>query len=191
MAEAGEVESIDDTRLRHMSKDDQALAKLGYKSECSVMCMTIAVSVAELVSAFPTSGGLYSASAFLVPKRFKAPVGFLVGWLSILGQIAAVASAEFALSQMIWSAHTISQGGNQSATKLQIVGTFGVLLIIHGLMNSVATSIMAKLTRGFIFFNLGATLTIISALLLSGPPRQSFDYVFTRSSIGLVGIQRL
>ncbi|POW17353.1 hypothetical protein PSTT_00751, partial [Puccinia striiformis] len=226
MAEAGEVESIDDTRLRHMSKDDQALAKLGYKSEfkrefgyfgtlsfafsvvglsscvtstfntpfltagpaavvwCwligSVMCMTIAVSVAELVSAFPTSGGLYSASAFLVPKRFKAPVGFLVGWLSILGQIAAVASAEFALSQMIWSAHTISQGGNQSATKLQIVGTFGVLLIIHGLMNSVATSIMAKLTRGFIFFNLGATLTIISALLLSGPPRQSFDYVFTK-----------
>ncbi|KAA1088499.1 hypothetical protein PGT21_009085 [Puccinia graminis f. sp. tritici] len=226
MEEAVEAENMEDKKLRHMSKDDQALAKLGYKSEfkrefgyfgtlsfafsvvglsscvtstfntpflsagpaaviwCwligSVMCMTIAASVAELVSAFPTSGGLYSASAFLVPKRFKAPVGFLVGWLSILGQIAAVASAEFALSQMIWSAYTISQDGNYSPTKLEIVGVFGILLIIHGLMNSVATRIMAKLTRTFIFFNFGGTFAIILALCLSGPPKQSFEYVFTK-----------
>ncbi|EFP77225.2 uncharacterized protein PGTG_03181 [Puccinia graminis f. sp. tritici CRL 75-36-700-3] len=226
MEEAVEAENMEDKKLRHMSKDDQALAKLGYKSEfkrefgyfgtlsfafsvvglsscvtstfntpflsagpaaviwCwligSVMCMTIAASVAELVSAFPTSGGLYSASAFLVPKRFKAPVGFLVGWLSILGQIAAVASAEFALSQMIWSAYTISQDGNYSPTKLEIVGVFGILLLIHGLMNSVATRIMAKLTRTFIFFNFGGTFAIILALCLSGPPKQSFEYVFTK-----------
>jgi len=225
MEESAQVESLEERKMRHMSKDDQALAKLGYKSEfkrefgyfgtlsfafsvvglsscvtstfntpfnsagpaaviwCwligSVMCMTIAASVAELVSAFPTSGGLYSASAFLVPKRYKAPVGFLVGWLSILGQIAGVASAEFALSQMIWSAYSISQSGNYSASKLQIVGVFGVLLLIHGLMNSVATSIMAKLTRSFIFFNFGATFTIILALVLSGPPKQTFQFVFT------------
>ncbi|PLW57064.1 hypothetical protein PCANC_01934 [Puccinia coronata f. sp. avenae] len=223
--DADDAESLQENRLRHMSKDDQALAKMGYKSEfkrefgyfgtlsfafsvvglsscvtstfntpfqsagpaavvwCwligSVTCMTIAVSVAELVSAFPTSGGLYSASAFLVPKKYKAPVGFLVGWLSILGQIAGVASAEFALSQMIWSAYSISQNGSYEASKLQIVGVFAVLLIIHGMMNSVATSIIAKLTRSFIFFNFGATFTIILALCLSGPPKQTFEYVFT------------
>ncbi|KNZ59405.1 hypothetical protein VP01_173g8 [Puccinia sorghi] len=225
MEESAHVKGLEERKIGHMSKDDQTLAKLGYKSEfkrefgyfgtlsfafsvvglsscvtstfntpfnsagpaaviwCwvigSVMCMTMAASVAELVSAFPTSGGLYSASAFLVPKRYKAPVGFLVGWLSILGQIAGVASAEFALSQMIWSAYSISQTGNYSASKLQIVGVFGVLLLIHGLMNSVATSIMAKLTRSFIFFNFGATFTIILALGLSGPPRQTFQSVFT------------
>lgn len=219
-------ESMEDKKLRHMSKDDQALARLGYKSEferefgylgtlsfafsvvglsscvastfntpmlsagpasvvwCwligSIMCMFIAASVAELVSAFPTSGGLYSASAFLVPKKFKASVGFLVGWLSILGQIAAVASPEFALSQMIWSAYSISQDGQHSASKLELVGVFGALLLIHGLMNSIATKAIAKLTRFFILFNFGATFTIIIALLLSGPPKQTLEYVFTK-----------
>ncbi|KAA1114433.1 hypothetical protein PGT21_008859 [Puccinia graminis f. sp. tritici] len=34
MEEAVEAENMEDKKLRHMSKDDQALAKLGYKSEC-------------------------------------------------------------------------------------------------------------------------------------------------------------
>ena len=37
--------------------------------------MTLGLSIAELCSAYPTSGGLYSASAFLVPQKYKAPVG--------------------------------------------------------------------------------------------------------------------
>jgi hypothetical protein len=32
--DADDAESLQENRLRHMSKDDQALAKMGYKSEC-------------------------------------------------------------------------------------------------------------------------------------------------------------
>lgn len=38
------------------------------------MCFTLGASIAEIVSAFPTCGGLYSASALLVPKKHRARV---------------------------------------------------------------------------------------------------------------------
>jgi hypothetical protein len=53
----------------------------------AVMCFALAASIAEIVSAFPTSGGLYTASAQLVPRKYRAPVGWIVGWLNILGMI--------------------------------------------------------------------------------------------------------
>jgi len=59
----------------------------------------------------PSSGGLYTASALLVPKAYRAPVGFVVGWLNLLGQIAGAASTEFGLAQMIWAAYSISKDG--------------------------------------------------------------------------------
>lgn len=40
----------------------------------SCMCFTLGASIAEIVSAFPTCGGLYSASALLCPKRHRARV---------------------------------------------------------------------------------------------------------------------
>ncbi len=43
----------------------------------AIGCCFIAASIAELVSAYPTSGGLYSASCYLVPKKYRAPVGYV------------------------------------------------------------------------------------------------------------------
>lgn len=43
-------------------------------------------SIAEIVSAFPTCGGLYTASAQLCPPKHRAIVGWFVGWLNVLGE---------------------------------------------------------------------------------------------------------
>lgn len=145
----------------------------------SIMCFTLAISVAELVSAFPTSGGMYTASALLVPKKYRAPVGFLVGWLNLIGQVAAVASPEFALSQMIWSAYTISTGDEFTPSKVQTVGLFASLLILHGAINSLNTRLLARITRSFVFINLFTTFAVILAFLTSGKPHHDLEYIFT------------
>jgi hypothetical protein len=92
------------------------------------MCFALAASIAEIVSAFPTSGGLYTASAQLVPRKYRGRVGWIVGWLNILGefdlvrreianfgiligQIAGVSSVEFGLANMIWAAVVIARVG--------------------------------------------------------------------------------
>ena len=63
-----------------------------------------------------------------------AEVGWLVGWLNTLGQIAGIASTEFGLSEMIWAAVVVAKDGNFEVTSSKVVGLFAVLLIIHGIL---------------------------------------------------------
>ncbi|KAF9512453.1 hypothetical protein BS47DRAFT_1382962 [Hydnum rufescens UP504] len=131
----------------------------------SCMCFTLGTSIAEIVSAFPTAGGLYTASARLVPPQHRPLVGWIVGWLNMLGQVAGISSTEFGLSQMIWAAVVIGKNGHYSPSSGQVVGLFVGLLIVHGILNSVATKYLARFTSVFVFINVGTTILIIIVLL--------------------------
>jgi amino acid permease (GABA permease) len=146
----------------------------------ATMCFTLGASIAEIVSAFPAAGGLYTASAKLVPKKHRPIVGWLVGWLNILGQVAGMSSTEYGLSEMIWAAVVVAKDGNYEITAGKTVGLFIVLLIIHGILNSLATRHLATLTKGFVFVNLGASALIIIVLLAttSRHDMHSASYVF-------------
>ncbi|KAG5728278.1 hypothetical protein E4T56_gene19118 [Termitomyces sp. T112] len=150
------------------------------------MCFTLGSSIAEIVSAFPTCGGLYTASAQLSPKRYRAKVGWVVGWLNILGQIAGVSSTEFGLSNMIWAAVVVGKGGDYEVTQAQVVGLFAGLLVIHGILNSLATRQLAHLTTGFVFVNLGTTLLIIIVLLATTPRAEIHAASYVFGSAGVV-----
>ncbi|EGO20408.1 hypothetical protein SERLADRAFT_453070 [Serpula lacrymans var. lacrymans S7.9] len=130
----------------------------------SCMCFTLGSSIAEIVSAFPTCGGLYTASAQLCPKSHRAVVGWIVGWLNILGQVAGLSSTEFGLANMIWAAVSITNP-NMTITPGKTVGLFTALLFVHGALNSLATRHLALFTRFFVFINLGATVVIVIVLL--------------------------
>ncbi|KAJ7452146.1 APC amino acid permease [Mycena galericulata] len=149
------------------------------------MCFTLGSSIAEIVSAFPTCGGLYTASAQLTPVKYRAIVGWVVGWLNILGQIAGVSSTEFGLSGMILAAVVIGQDGDFEVTAGKTVGLFAGLLVVHGLLNSLATRHLARFTQYFVFINLGATALIIITLLATTPRSEmhSASYVFGSAGI--------
>jgi amino acid permease (GABA permease) len=151
----------------------------------ATMCFTLGASIAEIVSAFPAAGGLYTASANLVPKKHRPIVGWLVGWLNILGQVAGMSSTEYGLSEMIWAAVVVAKDGNYKITSGKIVGLFVVLLIIHGILNSLATRHLASLTKGFVFVNLGASALIIIVLLATTgrSDMHSASYVFGSEGI--------
>lgn len=57
--------------------------------------------VAELVSAYPTAGGMYYVTKHVVPKDRVAPWAWIVGWCNFLGQAGGVASLAYTISQMI------------------------------------------------------------------------------------------
>ena len=63
-----------------------------------------------------------------------AEVGWLVGWLNTLGQVAGISSTEYGLSEMIWAAVVIAKDGNYEVTSGKIVGLFAALLIVHGIL---------------------------------------------------------
>ncbi|EKM52668.1 uncharacterized protein PHACADRAFT_198715 [Phanerochaete carnosa HHB-10118-sp] len=152
----------------------------------SCMCLALAASVAEIVSAFPTCGGIYTASANLCPPRLRPVVGWIIGWLSVLAQIVGLSSAEFGLTNMIWAAVVIAKDGNYDVTAGKVVALCTGLLIVHGSLNSLATRHLARLTSGFVFINLGATLIIVIVLLAMTPRHEMHSASSVFGSEGVV-----
>lgn len=65
------------------------------------MAMCIGSSVAELVSAYPTAGGMYFVTKHVVPKEQVAIFSWVQGWCNLLGQTAGVSSVVYTVSQML------------------------------------------------------------------------------------------
>ena len=61
-------------------------------------------TVAELVSAYPTAGGMYFVTKHVVPPEHVAFWAWIVGWCNFLGQTAGVTSVAFSVSQMMLAA---------------------------------------------------------------------------------------
>ncbi|KAF7986306.1 hypothetical protein HWV62_35262 [Athelia sp. TMB] len=151
----------------------------------SCMCLTLGASIAEIVSAFPTCGGMYTAAGRLVPLKHRPIVGWVIGWTSVLAQVAGLSSTEFGLANMIWSAVGVAYDGNYNVTSGKVVGLFTGLLIVHGLLNSFATRHLAMFTRYFVFINIGTTIVIIIVLLATTPRSEMHpaSYVFGTAGI--------
>ncbi|KAI0078389.1 APC amino acid permease [Panus rudis PR-1116 ss-1] len=146
------------------------------------MCFTLGISILHVI-ALPS---MYTASAQLCPPRHRAIVGWVVGWLNILGQIAGLSSTEFGLANMIWAAVVIAKDGDYVVTQGKVVGLFAGLLVFHGLLNCLATRYLAKLTTSFVFVNLGATALIIIVLLAMTPRSEMHPASYVFGSAGIV-----
>ncbi|KAL2014095.1 hypothetical protein VTN00DRAFT_1620 [Thermoascus crustaceus] len=67
----------------------------------SCMALCIGSSVAELVSAYPTAGGMYFVTKHVVPEDQVAIFSWIQGWCNLLGQTAGVSSVAYTVSQMM------------------------------------------------------------------------------------------
>src|SRR6476659_8010435 len=63
----------------------------------AVMTLTVAASLAELASGYPTAGALYHWSALLGGSGW----GFLTAWLNTLGQFAITAGIDYGLAEFL------------------------------------------------------------------------------------------
>ncbi|KZS91098.1 amino acid permease [Sistotremastrum niveocremeum HHB9708] len=131
-------------------------------------CLAIASSVAELISAYPTAGGIYTTTAFVVPPRYRASVSFVAAWITVVGQLAAPAGVNFALSQMIFAAVTIATDGSFVASTGQILGLYVGLNVATGLINSLPTKALHRLSMSYVFINIFTTLACIIAIPAAG-----------------------
>jgi amino acid transporter len=74
----------------------------------SIMAFCIGSSVAELVSAYPTAGGMYFVTKFVVPKDQVPIFSWIQGWCNLLGQTAGVSSVAYTVSQMLLAAASMN-----------------------------------------------------------------------------------
>lgn len=143
-------------------------------------CYTIALSVAELVSAYPTSGGLYFTCKYLTPERWVPEVSWLCGWLNLLGQVAGAASTEYGCAQLLLAAVAMSDDFNgYLPTDRQTVGVMAAITVFHGALNSLRTSALEKITKTYVIFHFGVLIACCITLLVMCDNKRSSSYVWT------------
>ncbi|KIW16053.1 hypothetical protein PV08_06104 [Exophiala spinifera] len=142
-------------------------------------CMCIACSVAELVSAYPTCGGLYYTVSRLAPSEWVPSISWVTGWINLLGQVAGVASSEYGSAQLLLAAVSIGRDFNWFPTTNQTVGVMAALTVLCGLVNSLSTYWMEKMTKTYVIFHFAVLISCAIALLAKTENKHDASYVFT------------
>src|SRR6266436_3579271 len=91
---------------------------LGWPLVC-LFSMTVALSMAQIASAFPTAGGLYHWAAILGGKGW----GWTTAWCNLVGLITVVAAVNAGTYDFLLGAFPWRTGGHAEAIKMFGVGT--------------------------------------------------------------------
>ncbi|MGZ3442156.1 MAG: amino acid permease [Polyangia bacterium] len=127
----------------------------------SVMTLFVAISLAELASAYPTAGALYHWASILGGPR----VGWWTAWLNLIGQVAVIAGVDYAFADFLREA----LGVGDDAPHLHTLGIYGVVLVSHALLNHVGIRLVTALNELSAWYHLVGTALLVGALALWAP----------------------
>lgn len=136
--------------------------------------------MAELVSAYPTSGALYFTCKYLAPDRWVPEVAWICGWLNLIGQIAGAASTEYGCAQLLLAAVSMAQDfEGYVPTDRQTVGVMAALTAFHAALNSMNTAFLEKITKTYVIFHIAVLVACCITLLVMCKPKSSSEVVWT------------
>lgn len=103
----------------------------------------------------------------------------MTGWLNLLGQVAGVASSEYGAAQMLLAAVSMSRNFKYTITTDTTVGVMAALTVITGVVNSLSTYWMEKMTKFYVIFHVCVLVACAIALLALTEDKHDATYVFT------------
>ncbi|KAA8650569.1 amino acid permease [Aspergillus tanneri] len=128
-----------------------------------IFIQCVALSMAELCSAMPTSGGLYYAAAVLAPPKYGPFAAWITGWSNWIGQITAAPSVDYSLAAMILASGSITNP-SYVPTSWQTFVLTALVMILHAAISSMPTKWVAQFNSYGSTFNMLALIAVIIAI---------------------------
>jgi amino acid transporter len=139
----------------------------------SVFIMIIGLTMSELVSSMPTSGGIYYWASKLGGPR----AGFFTGWLNLIGLIAVTASVAYGCATFF--EFTFLEWGWYGAFSLNRVFLyFLVILAVISLLNIFSSHLLAVLNNISVWWHVAGAAFLILVLLIVPDQHLSLAQVF-------------
>jgi len=142
-----------------------------------LMTMIVGLGMAEVCSAYPTSGGLYYWSAKLA-KRNGAAWSWFTGWFNLLGQVAVTAGIDYGFSLFFNAFLSLTTGW--AATPGHTLLIYAGILIVHAVINIRGVRLVAFLSDVSVWWHILGVLLIVIVLLAVPAHHASASFVFTR-----------
>jgi amino acid transporter len=125
----------------------------------TLFTLTLGASMAELCSAYPTSGAMYHWATALGGTA----CGWFVAWLNIIGLIAAQAGINFSCAQFILPFLGIP------ASARNVFLMFAFTLVVHGLLNQYGVRLVARLNDASVVVHIAGVVAIVAAVFWFAP----------------------
>ena len=155
----------------------------GWPIICGLILL-VAFSMSELVSKYPTAGGIYYWASDLGGKGW----GWFTGWFNLIGLVGIVASVVYASAQFayaLFSLYGLDLGfvnfGDADHVLLETFGIFAFFLVIHSLINIYSSPLVAMFNNISVWWHVLGVAVIIAILIIVPDTHQSVDFVFTQT----------
>ena len=133
--------------------------------------------MSELVSAYPTSGGIY----WWASKLGGPAAGFFTGWLNLIGLVAVVASVAYGCAtffDLTVARYSASYADDYSLTRVFI--SSWSILALAAVLNIFCGHLMAIINNISVWWHVvGAAVDRADPAVRPQTTHQSFSYVFT------------
>jgi amino acid transporter len=128
--------------------------------------LILVVSMAELCSAYPTSGAMYHWASALGGTA----AGWFVAWFTIFGLLATLAGINYSCAQFILPLISIP------ASPQNLWMTFAAILLTQGLINHYGVRLVAALNDLSVTVHILGVIAIVAALWIMAP-RQPLEFL--------------
>ena len=152
----------------------------------STLILIIAFCMAELVSAYPTAGGIY----WWASKLGGPGWGWFTGWFNLLGLIAIVASVDYFAGQflrVILGLYNVNIFGinfadaDPNTALKQTFLLFFLILILHVTVNILGSHLVAVFNGISVFWHILGVAVIVGILIFAPTDHASVHDVFTQT----------
>ncbi|HVD71125.1 MAG TPA: amino acid permease, partial [Actinomycetota bacterium] len=143
-----------------------------------LMVTFVGLAMAEVCSSYPTAGGLYYWSAKLAKKNGPAWAWF-TGWFNLLGQVAITAGIDFGLSAFVCAFMGIAF--DVEVTKVILIGTYTVVLAVHGLLNTFGVRLVAIFNNVSVWWHVAGVAIVVAMCIILPDSHTSLGTIFSFS----------
>jgi amino acid transporter len=147
----------------------------------SIPILIIGFCMSELVSAYPTAGGIYWWAG-----RLGGPIwAWFTGWFNLIGLIAVVASVDYAAAtflNVVLGLYEVNifgiNFGDESHVLAEVFLLFVIILLVHVFLNVRNTHLLARINNVSVWWHVIGVAAIVVVLIFVPDGHQSFSFVF-------------
>jgi len=125
----------------------------------SLFTLAVALSLAELASALPTSGAMYHWASRLGGKGF----GWFTAWFNIAGQLATLAGIDYGCALFV------TPLAGWPLTTANVLLVYGAVLLSHAAINHFGIRLVARLNDFSVTVHIVGVIAIVGAVFLFAP----------------------
>lgn len=140
--------------------------------------LVIGLCMSELVSAFPTSGGIYWWAA----KLGGVKAGFYAGWLNLIGLVAIEASVAYGCATFLdLTLGTLSSDWLSGYSLTRTFVIFLIILLMSAVINIFSSHLLAVINNISVWWHVFDAVVVIAVLIFVPSHHASMSEVFAKT----------